>query len=784
MGSWNRRNQLNCHEDQDQFKDLLVFGYPSTIFPNDYQSEHIAEERHMVPCLGDAENRVDRYDCRLLLPSIDVALRKNGETQEQCPTEALEEDMCEEERYLDMFKDIQKEQEEEERKAKAERSAIGFDYGTGTVKTPESDSEDEPFEAPEGVKFPVGLELPPNMKLHHIIEKTASFIVANGAQMEIVIKAKQRNNAEQFGFLEFDHRLNPFYKYLQKLIREKKYIADLNKRPKKLKKTAPSTSSSNSKPVISSSLAAIAAAHGSDSDDSDSDCELHPSLLSGSSKRPVTPEKPGTIGPRKKPIEQSPEIKLKPSGDISQRNDVYAALFKNLAHVTRQAAGVEEVKHGIDEKKEKVEEDDESDRLDDPDYREWYESFYGKPCPWTGPRPIIPPTPDLEPILNSYAETVAQQGAEIENTLALRQDLKLHFMDPKSPYYSYYHHKIRMHQWNMYHSHEHTSYHSPHILASPIPLMSTELLPPPPSTVSSPGPSSLMSLNLSTPEPPMNRRQRRRLLETSRLDESITEPPGVFDPITVFPKSASTPANLQSLDNSKPISFSIAGDGPKEDASFRFDPDAEDTDACSSANSTFNYSDISGLFPPPPTPPTLPNSIQTQVDRKEKARIFMEKLLQEKKAKKQIEDEERLKLEEETRKKAEKISESLSDRRAERRRTYEKPKEEGTPKSLDDMINSKINSLLSESGFHPVEEVKKEKVKEEEEEKDRKKSRKRSRSRHRTRSRSPRIRDRSRSRDRRKSRKSDRHHRSRSRSHSRDRHRRNRSRSRDRSYRR
>ncbi|CCD61527.1 Suppressor of white apricot N-terminal domain-containing protein [Caenorhabditis elegans] len=61
MGSWNRRNQVGNNDDQNEYKDLLVFGYASTIFPNDYQSEHIAEERHTVPCLGDPENRVDRY---------------------------------------------------------------------------------------------------------------------------------------------------------------------------------------------------------------------------------------------------------------------------------------------------------------------------------------------------------------------------------------------------------------------------------------------------------------------------------------------------------------------------------------------------------------------------------------------------------------------------------------------------------------------------------------------------------------------------------------------------
>ncbi|CAI2348157.1 unnamed protein product [Caenorhabditis sp. 36 PRJEB53466] len=766
MGSWNRRNQVNSKDNEEQYKDLLVFGYTSTIFPNDYQSESIAEERHMVPCLGDASNRVDRYDCRLLLPSIESALRRSGTPPEQCPTEAMEEDMCEEERYLDMHKDIQREKDEEDRRQKEQRNAIGFDYGTGTVKE-ESDSEDEPFEVPQGVKFPVGLELPPNMKLHHIIEKTASFVVANGAQMEIVIKAKQRNNAEQFGFLEFDNRLNPFYKYLQKLIREKKYVPDLTKR-KKLSKTAPSTS--NSKPVVSTSLAAIAAAHGSDSDDSDSDCELHPSLLSGGAKRPSSPEKPGIIGPSRKPVVEEKPPEMNTFGIMAQRNDVYAALFKNLAHVTREANGIEEeVKKEPEPGPEKLPNPPQQDpdgRLDDSDYREWYEMFYGRPCPWIGPRPMLPPTPDLEPILNSYAEHVAQKGADFEESLASRADLQLQFMDPKSPYYSYYHHKIRLHQWRM--SQEYAAFQSPTVLGSPVPLMSDLVLPPPHSNISSPGPSHLLGINVSTPpEPPLNRRQRRRLLESSRVDETITEP-GIYDPLgpSQILMSSSTPANLTSLENMKPISFSLRQEEAKvtDDSSFRFDPDLEDLEVPSTSADT----SIGALFPPP-TPPILPSS--TQIDRKEKARIFMEKLLFEKKMRKQQEDEERIKLEEETRRKAEKISEELTERKSSR----EGEGGEKAPKSLDDIINNRINSLLSESGFHPIEEPKKE-----EEVKERKKPKKRSRSRRRSHSRGSRERDRST--DRKRPRKSER--RNRSRSHSRDRHRRNRSRSRDRSYRR
>ena len=52
--------------------------------------------------------------------------------------------------------------------------------------------------------------------MHAIIEKTAVFVSRQGAQMEIVLKAKQANNS-QFQFLQFDHYLNPYYKHMVSL---------------------------------------------------------------------------------------------------------------------------------------------------------------------------------------------------------------------------------------------------------------------------------------------------------------------------------------------------------------------------------------------------------------------------------------------------------------------------------------------------------------------------------------------------------------------------------------
>lgn len=41
-------------------------------------------------------------------------------------------------------------------------------------------------------------------------------------------------------------------------------------------------------------------------------------------------------------------------------------------------------------------------------------SFYGTPPPAKAPNPMIPPPPDMEPIVCKYAEFVARHGAHAE----------------------------------------------------------------------------------------------------------------------------------------------------------------------------------------------------------------------------------------------------------------------------------------------------------------------------------------------------------------------------------
>lgn len=57
--------------------------------------------------------------------------------------------------------------------------------------------------------------------MNQIIIKTAGFVAKSGLQMEILLKAKQASNS-QFDFLNYENHLNPYYKHVQQLIRDKK----------------------------------------------------------------------------------------------------------------------------------------------------------------------------------------------------------------------------------------------------------------------------------------------------------------------------------------------------------------------------------------------------------------------------------------------------------------------------------------------------------------------------------------------------------------------------------
>ncbi len=107
--------------------------------------------------------------------------------------------------------------------------SVKFDYNTNNQNESDSkeknDNQDDaskinetPFVPTDNLNLPTGMLTPETVKMNQIIFKTASFVVNQGLQMEILLKAKQATNS-QFDFLSFDHYLNPYYKHVQNLIK-------------------------------------------------------------------------------------------------------------------------------------------------------------------------------------------------------------------------------------------------------------------------------------------------------------------------------------------------------------------------------------------------------------------------------------------------------------------------------------------------------------------------------------------------------------------------------------
>lgn len=157
------------------------------------------------------------------------------------------EALCDEERYLALHSDLLEEEarQEEEYKRLSEcladegsYNAVAFKYTADyydpsqpteeeeaakeQVEEVEPEVNEEPFVAPPGLSVPADVELPATVKTHNIIERTANFVCQQGAQFEIVLKAKQAGNS-QFDFLRFDHYLNPYYRHLLAALKEGRY---------------------------------------------------------------------------------------------------------------------------------------------------------------------------------------------------------------------------------------------------------------------------------------------------------------------------------------------------------------------------------------------------------------------------------------------------------------------------------------------------------------------------------------------------------------------------------
>ncbi|XP_053938112.1 splicing factor, suppressor of white-apricot homolog isoform X3 [Cuculus canorus] len=469
--------------------ELLVFGYACKLFRDDEKAQYQEQGRHLIPWMGDPKIMIDRYDGRGHLHDLseyDAEYSTWNRDYQLSEEEARIEALCDEERYLALHTDLLEEEarQEEEYKRLSEAlaedgtyNAVGFSYGSDyydpsepteeeehqpakqreTAQTENVEENEEPFVAPPGLNVPSDVELPPTAKMHAIIERTANFVCKQGAQFEIMLKAKQARNS-QFDFLRFDHYLNPYYKFIQKAMKEGRYAA-------------PSENKADEK-----KHSRVKSEEDDDDDDDDDGNYLHPSLFASKKcsrleelmkpLKVVDPDHPLAALVRKAQSDNNSSTPQSTDGANVQTSQAeyssdstVAAMYYSYYMLPDGTYCLAPPPPGID-------------------VATYYSALPAgvtvssstgvatvSPPPGTTPPPppdtttdsssgltstttststiapvvaIIPPPPDIQPVIDKLAEYVARNGIKFESSVRAKNDLRFEFLQPWHQYNAYY----------------------------------------------------------------------------------------------------------------------------------------------------------------------------------------------------------------------------------------------------------------------------------------------------------------------------------------------------------
>ncbi|KAM9820779.1 splicing factor, suppressor of white-apricot homolog [Neosynchiropus ocellatus] len=464
--------------DSDKYADLLVFGYACKLFRDDERALYHDQGKHLIPWMGDKRLMIDRYDGRGHLHDLSEYDSGSWNTSYQLSEEeARIETLCDEERYLALHTDLLEEEarQEEEYKRLSEAladegtyNAVAFKYSADyydpsqpteeeeaanreTVEAEPEESE-EPFVAPQGLMIPPDVELPATVKTHNIIERTANFVCQQGAQFEIVLKAKQAGNS-QFDFLRFDHYLNPYYKHILRAMKEGRYNL-----------------ASNSKQDE----------QGESSEDSDDDGDgsyLHPSLFAPKKSsrleelmkplqvmdpdhplaalvRKAKQEQNGTTTVETKPEEVDQTAPVAPTPQYT--TEVAApAVYYGYYMLPDGSFCLAPPPPGVDATA--YYSNMPGDAVAPPASSVSQVNAYAAPkalpeiSPYNSLKPeasvtaavpaIIPPPPDIQPVIDKLAEYVARNGVKFEASVRAKKDPRFDFLQPWNQYNSYYEYK-------------------------------------------------------------------------------------------------------------------------------------------------------------------------------------------------------------------------------------------------------------------------------------------------------------------------------------------------------
>ncbi|KRX77959.1 RNA-binding protein 26 [Trichinella sp. T6] len=378
-------SNLLREESSDEF---LAFGYPCKLFDSRGGRDCADESADLIPLHCNRKILVDRimslfgyqmdfiteFDCRLQLSNLEKYDASKVEQSLLIADRSLEA-LLDAERYRDFKLTCETPKVENEKRMGTE---IYFNYDDLESK-PQHGCQ--PKEEAEGTEDEQKEQFVPPAELKVPVGVTLPKTVKEG----IIIEKTAAFIAEQGSQMEIivnaKQKSNPQFRFLDWNHPLNKYYKHVLKMIKEKRYT----------PVVVKKDPAPESE--SDSDDS-SEHYLHPSLMGGAGKTAVAKD-------------TEPLSLPKTSYRLGEENDVYSELFNGLVAVCPQlAAAVSTAK--------------------------------GKETGGSAEGLLLPPPPDLYPVVDRVAAYVARNGPQFEQILRERNDPRFSFIDPSNKYNPYY----------------------------------------------------------------------------------------------------------------------------------------------------------------------------------------------------------------------------------------------------------------------------------------------------------------------------------------------------------
>ncbi|KAI0979994.1 hypothetical protein GJ496_007770 [Pomphorhynchus laevis] len=373
------RPSSQCKKRKDEDEDFLIFGYTCKLFRNGSIDDDscIVDENDLIVCPEDDSLIIDRYDCRAYMVNITSWSAANFDKSKYSMSleESSIERQCDLERYASLNSDDTTENDEQSSAVQGARACIPFTYEDNKLTTAESSEIKE--DSDEDIAFEPSdkLQLPYGMEIPKTVRQNKIIEKTAVFIAEQGLQMEILMKTKQGGNTQFS-----FLKYDDVLNPYYKHLLNM-------------ICNHGYDPEYEEQMRKCN--QESDNDDEDSHY-LHPLLFK---KNEAVPE----------PIEKS---------KINLDNTPYGKLIQSLGSIQQK----EEEKRRVMLQKLGIISDDKANQVDDQKHQS----------------DVVPPPPDVLPIVDKLADYVARNGQVFEESVRQKQDPRFAFIEAGHIHHKYY----------------------------------------------------------------------------------------------------------------------------------------------------------------------------------------------------------------------------------------------------------------------------------------------------------------------------------------------------------